>query len=185
MGVALGTLALLVGGCSESLGATLNRAQPSARPSQTRHAAIPGMVAIYVKTAPRTAPSDGRPLRVRLLIVNDLGHAFAVPDACNGWLVAGLTAGSQRFEWLNGAVACPSHVVRTGATTVARTVATTYQECSPDPAAAVAVGDPPCVGPQRDRLPPLPPGNYHLALDTTSIPEAVLPRPVTVTLTRP
>lgn len=146
---------------------------------------IPGKVAIYVAQAPASVAYGGPDFPVRLVLVNGLGHSFAVAGACDGWLIASLATSTITSEPGDGLVACADHLVRPGTTRITRTVGTTYSSCSSDPVTPPDVADPECLGRHHQTIPPLPPGRYNLALDTTSIPHATIPAPATITIADP
>lgn len=155
---------------------------PAPVESRAAYPLIAGKVAIYIDGAPRQVVTNGRSFVVHLIVVNGLGHSFAIPDGCNGWLPVGLESGRISFQFLNGGVACPSTTISPGITRTSRTVITTYTECSQGP---VGQGSafPQCAGPDHNQAPALPAGAYHLTVETTGIPNAQVVRSAPVTLT--
>lgn len=154
-----------------------------ARPSPAGYALIPGEVAIYVAGLPTRIVANGRSFVVRLVVVDGLGHSFAIPGACNGWLDAGLTSPAIPFESFDGGVACPAQAIGPGETQVSRTVITTYPQCSQEPTQSDPAG-PRCTGPEHNQPPVLPPGRYRLSVDTTWFPHAHVEGLVGVMLVR-
>jgi hypothetical protein len=144
---------------------------------------VPGKVAIYVQSFPTRAVSNGNNITLGLVIVNGLGRSFTVPSACNGWLEAGLVNNVIDFDLVNGDVLCAGQEVQPGVTQLSRAVATTYQSCGQDAHARITPNSPHCLGSNHDIMPPLPIGTYALRIDTTDIPEAVIPDSVAISLT--
>lgn len=147
----------------------------------TSYPVIPGKVAIYIDGAPQRIVANGRSFVVHLVVVNGLGHPFDIPNGCNGWLPVGLESARIGFTFLDGGVACPPTTINPGITRAARTVITTYSECSQGP---VGEGSPypECAGPNRNQAPVLPPGAYHLTVETSGIPNAHVVGPARITL---
>lgn len=146
--------------------------------------AVRGKVEIYVRVPATRTPSNGRSFVISVVLVNGLGHSFAVPGSCNGWLAVGLASTAIRFEPAYTIIGCPSNAIRQGTTRLSRTIATTYQSCSQDPHAVLTADFPACVGIDDNQMPNLPAARYWLKLDTSSIPHPVIATPVTITLTR-
>ena len=127
----------------------------SSTDSSGRYPLIHGKVAIYIDSAPRQIAADGRSFIVGLTLVNGLGHAFDIPDACNGWLPVGLESPTVGFRAVTGGVACASLSIAPGITHATRSVITTYPGCSEGPAVPGAEL-PQCTGPDHRQVPPLP-----------------------------
>jgi hypothetical protein len=134
---------------------------------------IPGKVAIYVKRAPVRIASGAPDFKVRLVLVNGLGHSFAVGNACNGWLVPSLATSKFSSQPGSGLVGCAAHIVAPGTTQILRILGTSYSSCSGDRSQRPSLALPVCTGRHHDTIPPLPPGRYQLAIDTTTIPDAL------------
>ena len=173
-----------------SLGQRAGRTlSPSPSPTVSSHTypanlypAIAGKVAVYVHVASTRVVANGQPITVEVVLVNDLGRSFEVTGACDGWLDVGLANRTIAFEPAYADVGCSNDTIPTGVTTLTRTVETTYYGCSQDPTAKATANFPICTGSAHDQIPPLPPGTYHLALDTSEIPHPDLREAITITL---
>lgn len=144
---------------------------------------MPGTVAIYVQGLPRRVVASGHAFVVQVVMVNGLGHAFAIPGACNGWLEVGLESRTIKFPFRSTLMACSSLIISPGITRASRSVITTYPGCSEDPRHQSSQF-PVCTGIAHDQAPVLPPGPYRLALETGAVPQAQVVSPVDVTVVR-
>jgi hypothetical protein len=131
---------------------------------------------------PSHVRADGHPFTVRIVLVNNLGHSFPVPGRCNGWLSSGLASTSVDFSPMYTLVGCADDRIPPGVTTLTRTISTTYQRCTQSKT-ATDLGDVLCTGPNLNQIPRLPPGAYHLAMDTAPIPHLTIRTPLDLTLT--
>lgn len=143
----------------------------------TTYPLIQGKVAIYVQGMPTAIVANGRPVVVRLVLVNGLGHTATVPNACSGWLEVGLTPPGVPYPFFEPTILCPRSVIKIepGITRVSRTVLTTYAECAQDPVPTDSAV-PRCTGASHNQMPNLPPGRYQLAVETAGIPSAQVVR---------
>lgn len=140
---------------------------------------ITGKVAIYVQGLPRLVVASGHAFVVQVVMVNGLGHAFAIPGACNGWLEVGLESRTIKFPFLSTSMACSSLVISPGITRASRSVITTYPGCSED-LRHQSSPFPACTGTAHDQAPVLPPGPYRLVVETSGVPRTEVVSPVDV-----
>jgi hypothetical protein len=145
-----------------------------------------GPFSVQVVLDRTTAPADGETLNGYLVVTNNTGAPIVVNNACNGWFGVGLS-NPQVQDFTPGftQVACPRAELPVGTTRVPIHVRTAYSACV-EPGGS-AGGNPPvpnCVGPSHTEPPPLPPGDYVVAIRFANV-SRVPSRgePVHVTLT--
>jgi hypothetical protein len=104
----------------------------------------------------------GTPIQGVVTVDNNSGRPISVPNpSCWGWPTVGLANSAIGFSPASAAVLCPTDTeIPVGVSRYPVTVATTYNACSQIPAQATS-RFPACIGPNRNEMPPLPPGIYH------------------------
>jgi hypothetical protein len=130
------------------------------------------------------APADGTPIQGSAVIENNTGQVIDAPSGlCVGWLAVGLSNAHIHFKYATPAVICAPFEIPPGVSRYPVTVSTEYSSCSTNGDSADPEV-PPCLGPDHNQSPPLPPGTY--AAKVFGPPSTIeLPLPTTVTLTAP
>lgn len=128
----------------------------------------------------RTIASAGRgPIRGYLEVDNQTGAPITVPDACDSWLIVGLTNEQVPFTPVEGGVACKPGRLPVGVSRTPISITTMYTDCHQGQSRASKT--PRCLGTHHDQMPQLPAGRYVTAVFSTTRP--VLPQPSAVTVT--
>lgn len=152
----------------------------------TGHDAAPAAAgtAVVTLTLDQESVVAGQPISGVATIDNNTGKPIPVADpACQALVTVGLANANINFTANSDLMVCPPvGTIPVGVSHQSITVATTYNGCSQDPAQASS-RLPACVGPDRNIMPPLPPGTYHTV---TSVPSPFrVQDSVTIRLTGP